>query len=158
MLYNLLHRSEEIKDPIEVYFDNQIGIIEVATEATKEKKKKPTEMAEGATPYGQHHFDILAIIAARNEQEAKTGSLIRDFDSKIKDFFDYIKMANEGERLIVKMKSRVSEDEIYDDFGKIYRRYKAFNRQQVGDYFFKEMDDLVNKLCDDFEKAIRKSF
>ena len=50
----------------------------------------------------------------------------------------------------MKINSRSSESEIYDDFAKIYRRYKALNRQKVGDYFFKEMDDLVNKLCDDF--------
>lgn len=30
-LYNVMHRSEDVKDPIEVYFDNQIGIIEVTT-------------------------------------------------------------------------------------------------------------------------------
>lgn len=52
------------------------------------------------------------------------------------------------------MKSHVSEGEIYDDFAKLYRRYKAPNRQKVGDYFFKEMDDLVDKLCDDFEKHL----
>lgn len=153
-LYNMLHRSADVKDPIEVYFDNQIGIIEVKTEATPEKVKKITKVAEGALAYGQLHFDILAIIAARNEQEAKIGSLIQDFELKIKDFFDYVKNATEGERLIVKMKSHVSETEIYDDFAKIYRRYKALNRQRVGDYFFKEMDDLVNKLCDDFEKQL----
>ena len=69
-------------------------------------------------------------------------------------FFDYVQNANEGERLIVKINSHVSEAEIYDDFAKIYRRYKALNRQNVGDYFFKEIDDLVGKLCDDFEKYL----
>ena len=69
-------------------------------------------------------------------------------------FFDYVQNANEGERLIVKINSHVSEAEIYDDFAKIYRRYKALNRQNVGDYFFKEIDDLVDKLCDDFEKYL----
>ena len=149
-----MHRSGDIKDPIEVYFDNQIGIIEVKTEDTEPKKKKPTEVAKAVQPGGNHQFDILSIIAARNEQESKTGSLIHDFETKINDFFDYIQKANEGERLIVKMKSHVSETEIYDDFAKIYRRYKALNRQKVGDYFFKEMDDLVDKLCDDFEKHL----
>lgn len=52
------------------------------------------------------------------------------------------------------MKSRVPESEIYDNFAKIYRRYKVLNRKTVGDYFFKEMDDLVEKLCDDFEEYI----
>jgi type I restriction enzyme R subunit len=154
ILYNMLHRTDDIKDPIEVYFDNQIGIIEVETQETKDKKKKPTKVAEAAKNYGKHPFDVLAIIKARNEQEAKKGSLIQDFASKINDFYDYIKKAPEGERLIVKIKSQVSENEIYDDFGKIYRRYKALNRQRIGDYFFKEMDDLVEKLCDDFEKHL----
>jgi len=149
----MMHRSEDIKDPIEVYFDDQIGIIEVETYSPKEKKKNPFKIADGAEPYG-HQFDILAIIAARNEQEAITGSLIKDFETKIKDFFDYVQNANEGERLIVKINSHVSEAEIYDDFAKIYRRYKALNRQKVGDYFFKEFDDLVDKLCDDFEKYL----
>lgn len=30
------------------------------------------------------------------------------------------------------------------------------NRATVGDYFFKETEDLVGKLCDDFEATIRK--
>jgi type I restriction enzyme, R subunit len=153
-LYNIINRSEDIKDPIEVYFDNQIGIIEVKTEETMEKKKKPSKVAEGKAPYSTHQFDILAIIEARNEQEAKTGSLIQDFEAKIKDFFNYVRNANEGKRLIVKMKSHVSEGEIYEDFAKVYRRYRALKRNEVGDYFFKEMNDLVDKLCDDFEKYL----
>lgn len=153
-LYNMMHRSEDVKDPIEVYFDNQIGIIEVETEAPKEKKNKPTKVAEAKGGYGPHQFDILAIIEARNELEAKKGSLIQDFESKIEDFFQYVRSANEGIRLIVKIHSHVSEEEIYHDFAVIYRRYRALNRQKVGDFFFKEMDDLVDKLCDDFEKQL----
>ncbi|MEX2415865.1 MAG: DEAD/DEAH box helicase family protein, partial [Paenibacillaceae bacterium] len=153
-LYNMMHRSEDVKDPIEVYYDNQIGIIEVDTGEIKEKKKKPTVIADGSrTGYG-HKFDILAIIEARNENEAKTGLLIQEFESKIVDFFGFIRNESEGIRLMVKMRSHVSEDEIYDDFAKIYRRYRAIYRVKVGDYFFKEMDDLVNKLCDDFEKYV----
>ncbi|QCH27833.1 DEAD/DEAH box helicase family protein [Clostridium tyrobutyricum] len=156
--YNTMHKSNDIKDPIEVYFDNQIGIIEVETSETKEEKKKPNKVAEAKESYGSYQFDILAIIEARNEHEAKTALLINDFESKIKDFFDYVENANEGTRLIVKMKSHVSESEIYDDFAKIYRKYKALNRKKVGEYFFKEMDDLVNKLCDDFEKDVVKKY
>lgn len=152
ILYNMMHRSKDVKDPIEVYFDNQIGIIEVTTYEPKPKPKKPPEVAEGATPFDSGRlFDVLAIIAARNEQEAKTGTLIQDFETKILDFFRYVRNTSEGERLIVKIRSHVSEAEIYDDFAKIYRRYKALNRQLVGDYFFKETEDLIDKLCDDFE-------
>lgn len=154
ILYNTMHKSKDVKDPIEVYFDNQIGIIEVETTETEEKKKKPTKVAEGKENYGSHQFDILAIIEARNEHEAKTASLINDFELKIEDLFKYVENANEGTRLIIKMKSHVSETEIYDDFGKIYRKYKALNRKRIGDYFFKEMDELLDKLCDDFEKHV----
>lgn len=157
-LYNMIHRSEDIKDPIEVYFDNQIGMVEVVAEETKNKKKKPTKVAEGIPPGPGGQLDILAIIAARNEQEAKTGTLIQDFEIKILDLFQYMRSDKDGERLIVKIKSHVSEAEIYDDFAKIYRRYKALNRQSVGDYFFKETEDLVDKLCDDFEVTVRCDF
>jgi type I restriction enzyme R subunit len=154
-LYNMLHRSDDIKDPIEVYFDNQIGIVEVVAVESKKKKKKPTEVAEGTPPGPGGQFDILDIIAARNEQESKTGTLIKDFEIKIIDFFAYVRKSSEGGRLIVKINSHVSESEIYEDFAKIFRRYKALHRQTVGEYFFKEIEDLIEKLCDDFEFTVR---
>jgi len=40
---------------------------------------------------------------------------------------------------------------IYEVFGKVYRRYRAFKRKEVGEFFFNEIDDIVEKLCDDFE-------
>ena len=152
-----MHRSEDVKDPIEVYFDNQIGIIEVTTFEPKPKTKTPTKVAEGKPIYGSGQFDILAIIAARNEKEAQIGTLIQEFEAKIMDFFAYVRNTREGERLIVKIKSNVAEAEIYDDFAKIYRSYKALYRTTVGDYFFQETKDLVNKLCDDFEVTVHKA-
>ena len=77
-----MHRSEDLKDPIEVYFDNQIGIIEVETYDTEPKEKTPPKVAEGGRSHGSEQLDILAIIAARNEQEAKTGALIQEFKAK----------------------------------------------------------------------------
>ncbi|HRJ59381.1 MAG TPA: DEAD/DEAH box helicase family protein, partial [Anaerolineales bacterium] len=154
-LYNSINRSEEVKDPIEVYFDNQIGIIEVQTIPTEEKKKKETKVAQAPGEYITYKFDILKVIEARNEQQEQVGKLIQEFADKIEDLFLYVRNSNEGRRLVVKIKSHVSEDEIYDDFAKIYRRYRALNRQRIGDYFFKETEDLVNKLCDDFEVTVR---
>jgi type I restriction enzyme R subunit len=153
-LYNMMHRSEDIKDPIEVYFDNQIGIVEVIASYPTVKNKKSYKVAEGKPPGSGGKFDVLAIITARNEQEAKTGTLIQDFEAKILSFFQYVRNDKDGERLIVKIKSRSSEDEIYADFAKLYRSYKAFNRKAVGEYFFKETEDLVEKLCDDFEATV----
>lgn len=99
----------------------------------------------------------LAILEARNDQEDLKGERIREFAAKISEFFAYIRGSEDGKRLMVKIRSNVSEDEIYDDFAKIYRKYKILNRKTVGDYFFKEMEDLVNKLCDDFEMLVRSS-
>lgn len=154
-LYNMMHRSDDLKDAIEVYFDNQIGIIEVETQEPETKKKKTTLVAEEKEPNRNHQFDILAIIETRNEQEVIVGTLIEEFEAKISDFFDYVRNSPQGDRLIVKIKSHVAEDEIYDEFAKIYRKYKILNRNRVGNHFFKETEDLVNKLCDDFEATVR---
>lgn len=155
-LYNLMHRSDDVKDPIEVYFDNQIGIIEVEAQASEAKKKQPPKVAEGTEPGGgSYQFDILKIIEARNDQEAIVGTLIKDFEGKIQELFDFVRQEDEGERLIVKIKSQVSEAEIYSDFAKLYRRFRALRKKTVGDYFFKETEDLVEKLCDDFEVTIK---
>jgi len=154
-LYNQQRRTDDVKDPIEVYFDNQIGIVEVEPQETEPKKKRETKVAKGKEPSQTvHQFDIMAIIEARNEQEELKGERIKEFESKIQDLFEYVRDSDEGKRLIVKINSDVPEDEIYDDFAKIYRKYKILNRKAVGDYFFKEMEDLVNKLCDDFENTV----
>ena len=129
-------------------------MVEVIAEEPRKKGKGPTVVAEGSIPMRGYQYDILAIIAARNEQEAITGSLIKDFEAKINEFFRHIRQSKECERFIVKIKSHVSEEEIYNDFAIIYRRYKALHRQTIGDYFFKETEDLVEKLCDDFERTV----
>lgn len=92
-----------------------------------------------------------------NVQEYIVGTLIQEFAEKIKDLFEYVRTSREGCRLFIKIKSHVSEDEIHDCFAKIYRRYRALNRQRIGDYFFKETEDLVSKLCDDFEGTVSES-
>jgi hypothetical protein len=151
MLYNLMHRNDDSKDPIEVYFDEQIGIAEVPTVAPRTRRKKPTEVATGTPPGGAgSHFDVAAIIQARNIGEDAKGTLIREFKDKLTDFFRYARESDEGVRLLVKIKSHVSEDEIHADFAKIYRRYKGIYKPVVGEFFFKETADLIDKLCDEF--------
>jgi type I restriction enzyme, R subunit len=101
IIYNMLNRSTDLKDPIEVYFDNQIGMIEVETTDTKEKKKKETKLAEAKAAYDAgYQYAILAIIEARNEKEEQVGVLIEEFQIKIEAFFEHIKNSKEGQRLI----------------------------------------------------------
>jgi len=68
-----------------------------------------------------------------------------------------VRNSDNGKRLIVKIKSNVSEAERYEEIAKIYRTYKALNRRKVGENFFKETEDLIDKLCDDFEMTVRNA-
>ncbi|QTA82351.1 Type I restriction endonuclease domain-containing protein [Desulfonema limicola] len=154
-IYNRLNPKKNEKDSIEVYFDDKIGIVEVEAQKPKKKRKKKTKVATGDIGGGGQQLDILEIIKARNKKEEKIGELIKDFEKKIEAFFKYVEDSKEGKRLIVKINSHIPEEEIKEDFAKIYRRYKAFNKKKVGDYFFKETKDLVEKLCDDFEIRVQ---
>lgn len=80
--------------------------------------------------------------------------LTDEFKAKLDELFAYMGTSPEGQRLVVKMQSHLPEEEIYADFGKIYRKYKAFNRKKVGDYFFAVTEELVEKLCDEFEEGV----
>ena len=102
-------------------------------------------------------FGVVASRVAdiqRNQHEEQVGALIEEFKAKMDEFFTYVRSSPEGQRLIVKMQSRLPEEEIYADFGKIYRKYKAFYRKKVGDYFFTVTEELVEKLCDEFEAGV----
>lgn len=154
-IYNTMHRVDTAKDPIEVYYDSRIGIVEVETEEPKARDPKETKMAEGREPLRtERQMSILEIVAARNQHEEQIGFLIDEFKAKQDEFFAYVRSSPEGERLIVKIQSRLPEDEIYADFAKIYRKYKAFNRKKVGNYFFAVMEEFVEKLCDEFEGEV----
>ena len=83
--------------------------------------------------------------------------MIKDFEAKIDAFFEYIKSEELGKRLIAKIKddgNTFSQDEIYHDFSKVYRKYILLNKV-LGDFFKQETKDNLTQLCDDFERAIR---
>ena len=159
VLYNALTGTTELIDDVNVYFDNKIGI--VAPQEEKESKPKETKgVREPGAPYGkQYKFDILAVIEKRNEEEEEIEALIQDFQDKIEAFFSYVNLPDNGRHLVAKMKDEGSvfdEEEIYDDFAKIYRKYIRRNRKKLGVFFIKETEDIVNQLCDDFEKTLTK--
>ena len=157
MLYNSLTGTTELIDDVEVYFDNRIGIV-VPPEETEKKEKSKTGVSEPGSEYGkQYKFDILAVIEKRNEEEEEIEALIVEFQNKIEAFFEYVN--KEGTRVIAKMKSTKTafdEDEIYKDFEIIYKKYIRRNRKVLGQFFIKETEDIVNQLCDDFEKTIKE--
>ena len=160
VLYNAIVGTDEIIDEVKVYFDNKIGIV-----APPENENNTSETGTGTAsepnpPYGggkQLKFDILAVIQKRNEEEEEIEALIEEFEKKIEDFFIYVE--KEGNRLIAKIKSTKTvfdEEEIYRDFEIIYKKYIRRNRNKLGEFFIKETQDLVNQMCDEFERKMIK--
>jgi type I restriction enzyme R subunit len=157
--YNRINKTTEIVDDVMIYFDNKIGVVEPHTpeeQTTKPPKKGKTNGQPGQPR--KFKFDILAVIAKRNEEEEEIEKLIKDFEAKIEKLFSFIVLPENGTRLIAKLKSygnSFSEDEIYSDFNILYKKFVRRNKEYLGDFFINETKDSVNKLCDDFEKHLQ---
>ena len=158
MLYNQINKQDEIIDDVEIYFDNRIGIT-----APKDPKPNSTKspVAEPPGPgYGnKYKYSILKVIEKRNQEEEAIAELIADFENKITALFQFIKQDEMGVRLIAKINddgSAFSQEEIYADFTKLYRKYSIKNKD-LGDFFIRETKDNLTQLCDDFERSLRVS-
>jgi type I restriction enzyme R subunit len=156
-LYNTLLGTNDLIDEVDVYFDNRIGIVS-PREIEETPKGGNGGVKEPSTTYGkQYKFDILAVIEKRNEEEEEIEELILDFENKIKEFFEYVRLPANGKYIIAKMKdenSTFDDEEIYDDFEKIYKKFIRRNRKSLGEFFINETKDTINQLCDDFEKTL----
>ena len=147
--YNTINKPEEPKDDVQIYFDDRIGIVE--PQEDKKKKKK----GEEGRPGKKRKYNILDIIAKKNEEEEMIEQLIVDFEKKIDMFFKYISETKNGENLIAKMRDvgiKFSEAEVYIDFEKVYRKYVRLNRGKLGEFFILETKDMLDKLYEDFEE------
>ncbi len=155
--YNNINKQDEIIDDVEIYFDNKIGII---APADYKIKTKPVNGGTKDSASNQYKFDILKVIAKRNQEEEAIEELIKDFEAKIEKLFAYVKTDETGIRVIAKMKddgSAFDNEEIYEDFAKVYRKFIRRNKD-LGDFFIKETQDLLTQLCDDFEKSLNKIY
>lgn len=84
--------------------------------------------------------------------------IIEKFEKKIDAFFEFIKTDDIGKRLIAKIKdngSAFSQDEIYDDFNRLYRKFTIINKD-IGEFFKRETKDILNQLCDEFERTLNE--
>jgi type I restriction enzyme R subunit len=159
VIYNQIHRTDEIIDDVEIYFDNRIGIV-----APKEYKEKQTK-TKNPTPTdndkpNKYKYNILKVIEKRNQEEEEIDALIKDFEEKITLFFEYIKLDADGKRLIAKMtssSSSFSNEEILKDFSKLYRKFTIKNKD-LGEFFKRETKDILSQLCDDFERYLIKPY
>jgi type I restriction enzyme R subunit len=157
MLYNQINKQNEIIDDVEIYFDNRIGI--VAPEEIKYRSVK-SKVPEPHGEYGnkKYKYNILKVIEKRNQEEEAIAELIADFESKITALFEFIKQDETGLRLIAKINddgSAFSQDEIYSDFTRLYRKFTIKNKD-LGDFFIRETKDILTQLCDDFERTLRE--
>jgi len=157
MLYNQINKQDEIIDDVEIYFDNRIGI--VAPEEIKYKSVKSI-VSEPPSEYGnkKYKYNILKVIEKRNQEEEAIAELIADFENKITALFEFIKQDETGIRLIAKINddgSAFSQDEIYSDFTRLYRKFTIKNKD-LGEFFIRETKDILTQLCDDFERTLRE--
>jgi type I restriction enzyme, R subunit len=158
--YNALNKKDEIKDEVEIYFDDQIGIVE---EPKYEKSKSGTEkFKEKEAEYGakKYKYDILKILEKKNIEEEVIGQSIQDFELKIDGFFNHVKESKEGRILITKINSigtKFSEDEIISNFEKIYKKFIRRHKTELGEFFIKQTKDIIEYLYADFEKDIKEN-
>lgn len=154
-IYNHINKSDEIIDDVEIYFDNKIGIIAPVEYETKAVKSPTTK--EGESEYdNKYKYNILKVIEKRNQEEEAIAELIKDFEDKIDNFFEYIKSDSVGKRLVAKITddgSAFTQEEIYADFERLYRKYTIINKY-LGDFFKRETKAILHQLLDDFEKMI----
>jgi type I restriction enzyme R subunit len=155
--YNQINNSGEVIDDVEIYFDNKIGIIAPKEYQDKNKSRGGVTGAP-SSEYGDGKFkyNILKVIKKRNLEEEEIAQLIQEFETQIDTFFDYILNDDKGKRLIAKIKdegSAFTQDEIYDDFSKLYRTY-TIKTKTLSDFFKRETKDNLTQLCDDFERSL----
>jgi type I restriction enzyme R subunit len=155
--YNALNGKDEIKDEIEIYFDDHIGIVKGPDYIGGKTKKDPGKISDDT---GKHKYDILKILEKKNQEEEVIGQSIIDFELKIDGFFNYIKESKEGKLLIAKIFSigiKFTENEVIADFEKIYHKFIRRHRLELGEFFIKQTEDIVDLLYVDFEKEIREN-
>ena len=151
-MYNSIHIADESADEVEIYFDNQIGIIQ-APDTKKIKAPKAPSSGDGTGGGKEHKYDILAIIEQRNEEEENIGQLIEDFEKLIDIFFEYVTNHKDFNDLKAKMNDiAFDESEVYRVFNIIYRSFLRRKKGLEWAFFKKNTSDLVEKLCDDFGK------
>jgi type I restriction enzyme R subunit len=155
--YNNINKQEDIIDDVEIYFDNKIGIVAPTEYKEKVKQNPPVNGGSNGSGDKKYKFDILKVIAKRNQEEEAIEDLIKDFESKIEKFFNYVRTDEAGIRVIAKMQddgSTFDAEEIYDDFAKIYRKFVRRNKD-LGEFFIRETQDIIHQLCDDFERTLK---
>ena len=154
--YNSIFKPTEIIDDVEIYFDNKIGIIAPSELNDKDKTKGGVKGSAASEDDNKFKYNILKVIEKRNKEEDAIAEMIIEFEAKVDAFFDYIEKDDLGKRLVAKITddgAAFSQDEIHNDFSKIYRKFIIINKD-LGEFFKRETKDSLTQLYDDFEKCL----
>lgn len=155
--YNQINKPDELIDDIAVYFDNKIGIVAPKDYLIKELKSTVLKDPKIDSENNQFKYSILKVIEKRNQEEEAIAELIKKFEEKIDSFFDFIRNDDAGKRLIAKILDNgmaFSQEEIFEDFSKMYRKYIIKNKG-LDEFFKRETKDILPQLYDDFERDIK---
>ncbi|SFV61162.1 Type I restriction-modification system, restriction subunit R [hydrothermal vent metagenome] len=150
--YNLIHQTDKESDEVVIYFDNKIGIVEIIDEnAIKIASSRNSKSGDKKV----YAYSILEIIEERNQEEENIGKLIEDFEKLIDEFFKLVKHHKEFNDLKAKINAiSFDEYEVYRVFTIIYKSILRRNKSKEWEFFKKSTNDIIEKLCDDFEKSL----
>jgi len=154
-IYTSINKTDESIDEVAIYFDSQIGIIQTPDDKKIKAHKPPSSAGDSSSGAKEHKYDILGIIEDRNKEEEDIGKLIEEFEKSIDDFFEYVKNHKEFNDLKAKINDiQFDESEIYRVFHIIYNSFTRRKKSKEWEFFKKNTSDLIEKLCDDFEKSL----
>ena len=158
-IYNTLNRTDGQKDEIEIYYDYKTGIVAPPDEPRK-GGGSGGGTGGGKPGSGGRQTSIFDIIEQRNKEEEAIEARIDEFREKLEALYQYLEDPEVGSRLIAKMKdtnNAFTEDEIFADFERLYKRYVRRNRNDLSDFFKRESQDILPQIYDDFrERVMRK--
>lgn len=157
-IFNTINKADESIDEVAIYFDNKIGIVQLIDDKEIKPHKPPSSGEDSIGENKEYKYNILEIIEKRNEEEENIGNLIEEFKRLIDEFFEYVKNHKEFNDLKAKMNAiQFNESEVYRVFNIIYKSFIRRKKGNEWELFKKNTTDLVEKLCDDFEKEINKN-
>jgi len=154
-VFNIINKTNGSIDEVVIYFDNKIGIVQSIDDKEIKPYKHKSSDRNSIGENKDYKYNILEIIEKRNKEEENIGNLIEEFERLISEFFNYVKNHKEFNDLKAKINAiQFDESEVYRVFNIIYRSFIRRKKSKEWELFKRNTTDLVEKLCDDFEKSL----
>lgn len=155
-IYNFIVPKGDAAEPIEIYYDNTIGIASIEPEDKPEPEHKP----KGTKKKKGHHdpFNLDAFLAKLNENEEKKEEQIQQFSEQVKKFYNFIiDNPRDGARFIAKLNSdgqSFTAEDILKDFKLLYNKYKLLHKNDIDPLFKTYNDSSLDALLENFRNYL----